>query len=404
MVFAQVIHEQSFKDTCSYNDLAVRIDEECGGGVSRQAVGKRMGEECVSFLNTILERALSRRFGGTEDAPVRTAGRYKRVLLQDSTVVRLPVWLFETYSGVSNAHSKVCNARIQVVYDLIAGAFLSFTVDPYSKNDQTAAPELQLLDGDLVLRDRGYLQSEEIQRHIDAGADCIYRHKSNNTYLDPATGRPIDLLDTLRRQGSIDMDVCLNNAGRTPVRLVAAPVAEEVANLRRMKLKRDTRGHAPSAQLLELMSWTIFITTISRQQATFTQLLDIYGLRWRIEIIFKAWKSNLKLDRIHNVSKCQLRALMTARMTMIVLCANLVFHSAWKRVAEHYGEHLSLLKATKYLAEDISRMTEAVEALCTTRGKHPLLDRLARYCTYDKRKRENFSQKWQRQMQEWALS
>jgi hypothetical protein len=33
-----------------------------------------------------------------------------------------------------------------------------------------------------------------------------------------------------------------------------------------------------------------------------------------------------------------------------------------------------------------------------------VLDRLARYCTYDKRKRENFSQKWQRWMQEWALS
>jgi hypothetical protein len=208
----------------------------------------------------------------------------------------------------------------------------------------------------------------------------------------------------LRRQGSIDMDVCMNNAERTPVRLVAAPVAEEAANLRRMKLKRDTNGHAPSAQLLALASWAIFITTIPRQQATFTQLLDIYGLRWRIEIIFKAWKSNLKLDRIHKVSECQFRALMTARMTMIVLCTNLVFHAVWKRVAEHYGRHLSLLKATKYLADSISRMTQAIEALCTTRGKHPVLDRLARYCTYDKRKRENFSQKWQRWMQEWALS
>ena len=324
VVFVQVLHEQSLEDTCSYNDLALGIDENCGGAVSRQAVGKRMDETCVRFLEAILAGAFRRRFAGAEEASLRASGRYKRVLLQDSTVVQLPAWLFETYSGVSNAHSKVCNARIQVVYDLIAGAFVSFSVDPYSKNDQAAAPELQLLPGDLVLRDRGYLQTEEIQRHIDAGADCIYRHKSNNTYLDPTTGRPIDILDTLRRQGSIDMDVCLNNADQTPVRIVAAPVAEEVANLRRMKLKKDTRGHAPSAQLLALMSWTIFITTIARQEATFKQLVDIYGLRWRIEVIFKAWKSNLKLARIHNVSSCQLRALMTARMTMIVLSANLV--------------------------------------------------------------------------------
>jgi len=45
-----------------------------------------------------------------------------------------------------------------------------------------------------------------------------------------------------------------------------------------MKLKRETKGHAPSAQLLRLMSWTIFITPIPKEVASFEQLLDIYGL------------------------------------------------------------------------------------------------------------------------------
>jgi len=404
VVFAQVLHQQSLTGACSYNDLALRIDEECGGGVSRQAVGKRMHEECVSFLEAILERALRLRLAGTEEAWIGARGKYKRVLVQDSTVVRLPVRLFEMYSGVANAHTKVCNARIQVVYDLIAGAFVSFTLDPYSKNDQTAAPELELQPGDLVLRDRGYLQCDEIQRHVDAGANCIYRHKGKTTYLDPETGGPIDLLDTLRRQGHIDREVHLNNDSQTPVRLVAVPVAEEVANLRRMKLKREARGHAPSAQLLELMSWTIFITTIPREEASFSQLLDIYGLRWRIETIFKAWKSNLKLDCIHNVSACQLKALTTARMTVIVLCVNIVYHNVRRRITEQYGKQLSLMKATKYLAADIDRIAVVVEALRTTSGKHPLLDRMARYCTYDKRNRENFDQKWQRHLDEWKLS
>ena len=363
-----------------------------------------MDERCVEFLKAILARALSHRFTEARNASVQPSGRYRRVLVQDSTVVQLPVRLFETYSGVSNAHAKVCNARIQAVYELIEGAFASFTVDPYSKNDLTSAPELQLLPGDLVLRDRGYLTCDEIQRHLDVGADCIYRHKSTTVYLDPETGNPIDLLATLRTQGNMDMTVNLNNDSRTPVRLVAVPVAEEVANLRRMKLKKETRGHAPSAKLLQLMSWTIFITTIPKEEASFRQLLDIYGLRWRIETVFKAWKSNLRLAFIHNVSDSQLRALMIARMTMIVLCVNCVFHNAESRIAEHYGRHLSLLKATKYLARNTRRIAEAVEVLCTTTGKHPLLDRLARYCTYDQRQRENFNQKWQRLRDGWMLS
>ena len=69
-------------------------------------------------------------------------GRYKRVLVQDSTVIQLPARLFTTFSGVSNAHSNVCNARIQAVYDLVAAEFIDFSIDPYSKNDFKAAPEL----------------------------------------------------------------------------------------------------------------------------------------------------------------------------------------------------------------------------------------------------------------------
>ena len=76
----------------------------------------------------------------------------------------------------------MCNARIQGVYDLLSGRFLHFSIDPYSKNDLTAAPELELHQADLILRDRRYLTTNEIKRHVDAGADCdqilrIYRFR-----------------------------------------------------------------------------------------------------------------------------------------------------------------------------------------------------------------------------------
>ena len=88
---------------------------------------------------------------------------------------------------MANGHSKVCNSRIQGVYDLVAEKFLFFSVDSYSKVDYEAAPELVLQKGDLTLRDRGYLIADEIQRHIDQGADCIYRHKYKLTLLNTKT-------------------------------------------------------------------------------------------------------------------------------------------------------------------------------------------------------------------------
>lgn len=73
------------------------------------------------------------------------------------------------------------------------------------------------------------------------------------------------------------------------MRLVAAPVDEETANLRRMKAKGETRGHSPSKAVLVLMNWTIFTAAIL---ADFARILAIYGLRWRIEVIYKRKRQN----------------------------------------------------------------------------------------------------------------
>ena len=404
LAFVSLLLGESVKGTPSYNDLAARAEAVGGPSVSRQAIWKKVNERCVRFLQAILARVIIAKLPGTLDDTRRSCGRYKRVLVQDSTVLRLPLWLFEQFSGVANAHCRVCNARIQVVYDLVAAEFVSFSVDPYTKNDLKAAPELELREGDLVLRDRGYLICDEIQRHVDAGADCIYRHKHKTIYVDPQTGDEIDLGARLDRDGSIDMDVLLNNEAKTPVRLVAVPVAEETANLRRMKLKKEAKGHAPSAQLLHLMSWTIFITTVPRSRASFRELLATYGLRWRIETIFKAWKSNMNFADMHNVSENQLHVLLTARLTMIVVCSHIVYRPACRRIRDDYGRELSMMKVTNYLVQNQERIPAILTALRDATGREPVLAALARYCTYDSRKRPNFHQMQECVFESWALS
>ncbi|MCX6875925.1 MAG: hypothetical protein NTW21_19265 [Verrucomicrobia bacterium] len=95
----------------------------------------------------------------------------------------------------------------------------------------------------------------------------------------------------IRRRGRLDMEVLLNHTERTRVRLLAAPVDAEIANLRRMRANKETKGHNPSKAVLELMDWTIFITNIPTDKATFKEILGICGLRWRLEVIFKvAWE------------------------------------------------------------------------------------------------------------------
>ena len=167
--------------------------------------------------------------------------QFKRILIQDSTIIRLPVRLFEVFSGVANQTTKVCNARIQGVYDVLSEHFISFSIDPYSKNDLEAAPEICLQRGDLVLRDRGYFIIDEIQRHIDNEAHCIFRYKQGLNLYEPVSGKPIDILAILESQKILDIEVMLNNKNKTIVRLTATPVSEEIANIRRMKAKKEKK-------------------------------------------------------------------------------------------------------------------------------------------------------------------
>ncbi|MGO8763647.1 MAG: IS4 family transposase [Limisphaerales bacterium] len=260
------------------NNLASRIQTLSGADPSRQAVSLRLNQAWENILQRLLEKVLSEKIAGgglTQPKTTPLFRNYRRVLVQDSTIIKLPRHLFKDFSGVSNAHSTVCNARIQATYNLLDHHLIAFSIDPYSKNDQAAAPELPLQNDDLVLRDRGYLVVDEIQRHREAGADCIYRHKTGTIYLDPQTNQPIDLPALLNHRGSLDMDVLLNNKSRTRVRLVTAPVDAETANRRRQKAKIETHGHQPSHEVLELMDWTIFITTIPAASASFKEIGDL---------------------------------------------------------------------------------------------------------------------------------
>lgn len=387
---------QCLSGTASFNDIAAALDGMAGQQPSRQSVAERFAEPCLRMIQTVLRQAIDQRVTTSmlEDAPAQgLLNGYSRVLVQDSTIIELPGWLFDTYSGVANGSHQVCNARIQAAYDLKNMCFEAFSIDAYSKNDLSAAPELELRPGDLVLRDRGYLSVGEMQRHQQAGAHFIYRHKTGTIYRDAHSDEPLDLPAMLRRHGSLDLEVALNDAPRTRVRLIASPVSAQTAALRRMKAKKETKGHNPSAAMLELMGWTIFLTNLG-PEVSFHALLETYGLRWRIEVIFKAWKSRMNFHVIHRVSALELKICLTAKLVSITIGMGHLYRACYERMREATGRDLSLLKFTRYLAKQPQRLVSLTAWIVEGSPEtSPTCTALRKYCCYDKRKRLNYLQK-----------
>jgi len=382
-------------DDFSYNDLAMKIDQDFNKSVSKQAISKKLKEPCKLFIQELVELLLKRKIEKDKYTKIFESLNYKRIIVQDSTIVKLPASLFEIFSGVSNKKAKSTNARIQVVYDLIAEEFISFDIHPYSKNDTKVTSDLQIEEGDLVLRDRGYLTLNEIARHKKNKADCIFRHKFKTMYLDVNTLEPIDLTGMLKQNGILDIEVRLNNEEKTKVRLMSSPVEKSVADERRRKAKKESKHKNPSKEYLEQQDWTIFISTIVNTDIDFNDIQKLYSLRWRIEIIFKGWKSNLNFSKLHNISEVQCYVMLFARFFMAILFTNFFYKHCKIIVYEKYKKHLSLIKIQKYLVKYPQLMADLFEEIIKKKNKEKKgsILKLCKYCCYDKRTdRMNFNQ------------
>ena len=125
---------------------------------------------------------------------------------------------------------------------------------------------------DQLLRDRGYFSVPTIKELKLQGADTISRYKHKTTIYDIESEVEIDLLAYLTLNGAIDKIVLCGAKEKYKVRITAKPVKEEIANLRRMKAKKESSSKNPSKELLALMSWSIFITTIHTETFTFEMI------------------------------------------------------------------------------------------------------------------------------------
>jgi hypothetical protein len=378
---------EAIRGCVSCNDLAAVIETETGTTASRQAYHQKMSCVCLLFFEAIAAIIMNSKASTSVHSKFR---RFKRILVQDSTVIKLPSRLMDVFSGVRNAHIKVCNARIQSVFDLLSGSFTHWSIDTYSKNDLVAAPELAIGAGDLILRDRGYFIVAEFERIIKAGADFISRYRHKTTLYDPQTGQEIDLLRLLDTQRTVDRKVLIGKDSKTEVRLIAVEVSQETAGRRRQKAREECKGHNPGKEVLFLMGWTIFITSLTSSEIAINDFIELYGLRWKIETIFKTWKSHMSFDKIHIVSEIQLRLILIARFIAITLFCEKLYAPLLQMAYQESRKILSLMKLMRYISRNFKAIPQLLNAI---NGSVKCLSVIERYCMYDKRKRLNFIEK-----------
>lgn len=378
------------KEIISYNTMASTLALQKDKAVSKQALHKAMNKVCFfNFINEVLDKLLARKLG---ISGIGSRFGFKRIIIQDSTVIKLPGRLASLYSGVKNGFVQVVNAHIQYAFDVLTSHCVFFDLNPYAINDAKAAGNIHVRKGDLILRDRGYFSLTEVKRLLNNEVDFIYRYKHGIIYYDAETGMRLNLAKILYPHQVTDIKVRVDTKNGPIIRLLAEPVSEELANQRRAKLKKESKTF-PSKEILALLSWSIFLTTIDKEKADFKNIFELYSLRWRIETMFKAMKSHLKLDKIHNVSNTQLKFIITAKMISFLLIFQFIFSWFGKKISTYFDRELSLFKLCRFLQDNLVVLADLIEQTCRDdlQRQNNATRMLLKYCTYDKRKRLNYN-------------
>ena len=163
--------------------------------VAKQSLWERIHQGTVDFLQRVLAIVLGQQILPDTFSSVPKALRaFTRVLVQDSTTIKLSEKLAAVFPGSSNQFGvKNGQLKIQAIYDLLRQRFISFGLSGFTRNDQAAAGDVLtvLQAGDQVLRDLGYFVMESFQRIAQAKAFFVSRMRLDTSVRDPHTSKAL---------------------------------------------------------------------------------------------------------------------------------------------------------------------------------------------------------------------
>lgn len=363
----------------SLSGWAFQLSQLISKPVSKQAIFERVDHSFIELCRELLNRS----FGTKIKAP-KLLGKFQNVYIQDSTCVLLPQALYEFYQGNTTRTGKHSVAKIQVIYNLMKNTFEELKVTSFTRNDQAASPDIlqYIKAGDLIVRDLGYFVLKSLKEIIKQGAHFICPLKKDVHLFYPGNELPIDLKKILKGKRYLRTEVLLGKDQKIPVTLFAIKLDDKTIKYRQQCAAHDPdRRKKLTAEKLYLLGWDIFVSSCQDLEPQVIQ--DIYKIRWHIEILFKSWKSHLKLEQ--SIPKQLERRFIPQAIIYLTLLLSILFIMPVYRWAIELFSTVSLIKITRFIAALMPRNNWTLSYLQLMNNQQLIL--------YESRKRPNFIDK-----------
>ena len=182
--------------------------------------------------------------------------------------------------------------------------------------------------GDLAAGDRNYCREGQIKHAMESGAHVLLRwHSTGLPLLRGEDGKALDAAGWVKREAAVGMaEASVKSKGGLALRLCALPVAEEVAERERRKVKESARkqGREASRESLEMAGFIVLVTSLPREKYDLRAVMALYRLRWQVELAFKRLKSLLGASHVPKRDPDSARAWLQAKMLVSLLMEKLL--------------------------------------------------------------------------------
>lgn len=163
--------------------------------------------------------------------------------------------------------------------------------------------QFSVVPGELWLLDRGYSNPINVRYALEHKAHVLCRWNRGSLPLFSGSGRPLDPRDKLAKLRAwqpyewTSVYVDDGRGARIPVRLIALRLAEPEAQAARQRLRREM-GLTLTEDQAFFCGFVLLVTTVAAKDLPAADALELYRMRWQVELYIKREKSLGGLDEL----------------------------------------------------------------------------------------------------------
>lgn len=184
---------------------------------------------------------------------------------------------------------------------------------------------------EFILGDAGYCTPAGVEHVAQRGAYVLVRLNTSSLPLKSRPGRPWDLRSALRslpEAGQVgEWAVWVQGPHRgVEGRLCALRKSEHniLKAHRRLRRQASKKGSVVQSETLEFAKYVLVFTTFPRQDFSAQKILQVYRVRWQIELVFKRLKSLAQLGHLPKHDERSSRAWLYGKMLVALLTQKMV--------------------------------------------------------------------------------